>query len=151
NSPYVQKLESKLLGKNRFINTLQQMMKAVEEADDSELSSWLGDIVKVLYKKTDNKFDNILKTTVKIAEKLYKDIWYELGASEVSKLLSGLIKFKWEINLARKEEFPQVLRSLIAGSKHFKNNNRSNITIGRPEDLAFLKFDLVILCDFSNE
>lgn len=150
-SKLVDKLELLLSGKNRFIDNYHLMLDLIEQADDSELIKWGRVLVELLYDNNDDNFIPILKSTIRIAEKLYSDIWYEEAANELSDFLSELIKNYPDFSYQNKKDLPEILRSLISGRKYYgTSNGTSSIVVGRAEDLILHKFDLVILADFSE-
>ncbi len=151
NFKLVQELELLIRGKNRFILSTEQLLLLIKNTNNHELIEWGEKIVSLLYQNTDNSFIKILTAAIKVAETLYPDIWYELAAFELSNFLSELIKIKENLLLENKEIFPNILKTLMSGSKYFDDNNYAkNIIIGRMEDLVLLKFDLVILADFNQ-
>ncbi|MFU7502690.1 MAG: PD-(D/E)XK nuclease family protein [Candidatus Tisiphia sp.] len=151
NRKLVEKLELLMSGKNRFIRQPSQMLYLVEKTNDDALINWCKKLIDLLYTNSGSSFVKILKSSIKIAEKLYPNIWYEQPATELSTFLSSLIKDNCDLTLSNKKCFPELLKSLMFSCKYFAHNNYSkNIIIGKAEDLMLLKFDLVILSDFNQ-
>ncbi len=151
NCKLVAKLELLMSGKNRFIRQPSQMLSLVEKTNDDALINWCKKLIDLLYTNSGSIFVKILKSSIKIAEKLYPNIWYEQPATELSIFLSSLIKDNCDLTLSNKKCFPELLKSLMFSCKYFAHNNYSkNIIIGKAEDLMLLKFDLVILSDFNQ-
>ncbi len=151
NCKLVAKLELLMSGKNRFIRQPSQMLSLVEKTNDDALINWCKKLIDLLYTNSGSSFVKILKSSIKIAEKLYPNIWYEQAATELSIFLSSLIKDNCDLTLSNKKCFPELLKSLMFSCKYFAHNNYSkNIIIGKAEDLMLLKFDLVILSDFNQ-
>ncbi|WP_341755029.1 PD-(D/E)XK nuclease family protein [Candidatus Tisiphia endosymbiont of Ptychoptera albimana] len=156
NCKLVAKLELLMSGKNRFIRQPSQMLSLVEKTNDDALINWCKKLINLLYTNSISSLDassfvKILKSSIKIAEKLYPNIWYEQPAAELSTFLSSLIKNNCSLTLNNKKCFPELLKSLMFSCKYFAHNNYSkNIIIGKAEDLMLLKFDLVILADFNQ-
>ncbi|WP_341747443.1 PD-(D/E)XK nuclease family protein [Candidatus Tisiphia endosymbiont of Dascillus cervinus] len=151
NCKLVPKLELLMSGKNRFIRQPSQMLSLVEKTNDDALIKWCKKLIDLLYTNSGSSFVKILKSSIKIAEKLYPNIWYEQPATELSTFLSSLIKDNCDLTLSNKKCFPELLKSLMFSCKYFAHNNYSkNIIIGKAEDLMLLKFDLVILADFNQ-
>jgi RPE1 domain-containing protein/RPE2 domain-containing protein len=151
NCKLVPKLELLMSGKNRFIRQPSQMLSLVEKTNDDALIKWCKKLIDLLYTNSGSSFVKILKSSIKIAEKLYPNIWYEQPATELSTFLSSLIKDNCNLTLSNKKCFPELLKSLMFSCKYFAHNNYSkNIIIGKAEDLMLLKFDLVILSDFNQ-
>lgn len=151
NCKLVPKLELLMSGKNRFIRQPSQMLSLVEKTNDDALINWCKKLIDLLYTNSGSSFIKILKSSIKIAEKLYPNIWYEQPATELSTFLSSLIKDNCDLTLSNKKCFPELLKSLMFSCKYFAHNNYSkNIIIGKAEDLMLLKFDLVILADFNQ-
>ncbi|WP_341764556.1 PD-(D/E)XK nuclease family protein [Candidatus Tisiphia endosymbiont of Beris chalybata] len=151
NSRLVQELELLIKGKNRFILSQEQLLAVIESSNNKELIDWGGKLIKLVYQYTDNNFIKILKTSMKIAEKLYPDIWYEANALELTNFLSELVKNDGNLILENKKYFPELLKMLMKGYTYFTSNpSPPNIMLGKTEDLALLKFDLVILADFNQ-
>ncbi|WP_342278642.1 PD-(D/E)XK nuclease family protein [Candidatus Tisiphia endosymbiont of Myopa tessellatipennis] len=151
NCKLVPKLELLMSGKNRFIRQPSQMLSLVEKTNDDALIKWCKKLIDLLYTNSGSSFVKILKSSIKIAEKLYPNIWYEQPATELSTFLSSLIKDNCDLTLSNKKCFPELLKSLMFSCKYFAHNNYSkNIIIGKAEDLMLLKFDLVILSDFNQ-
>jgi ATP-dependent helicase/nuclease subunit B len=151
-SPII-KLEQLLLGKNRLVSDNMQLLDLVQKTQDQDLIKWYENLVTLLYKNDIGaKFNDILKNCIQFAEKLCANIWLINKESyEISEYLAELIKFSWNFKIKNKEAFPELFKSLISGTRCFNNNiSNSNIIIGRAEDLALLKFDLVIMSDFSE-
>ncbi|WP_425362876.1 PD-(D/E)XK nuclease family protein [Candidatus Tisiphia endosymbiont of Hybos culiciformis] len=151
NCKLVQRLELLMNGKNRFVRQSDQMLSLVEKTNDSELIEWCKKLIDLLYTSSGNSFAKILKSSISIAEKLYRDIWHEQPAVELSNFLSELIKTNCNLTLDNKKDFPRLLKGLMSSCKYFAHQNYSkNIIIGKVEDLMLLKFDLVILTDFNQ-
>ncbi|WP_342267999.1 PD-(D/E)XK nuclease family protein [Candidatus Tisiphia endosymbiont of Empis tessellata] len=151
NCKLVPKLELLMSGKNRFIRQPSHMLSLVEKTNDDALIKWCKKLIDLLYINSGSSFVKILKSSIKIAEKLYPNIWYEQPATELSTFLSSLIKDNCDLTLSNKKCFPELLKSLMFSCKYFAHNNYSkNIIIGKAEDLMLLKFDLVILADFNQ-
>ncbi|MCC8483208.1 MAG: PD-(D/E)XK nuclease family protein [Rickettsia endosymbiont of Labidopullus appendiculatus] len=151
NHKLVQRLEILTSGRNRFIRQSDQMLFLVEKTNDNELIEWSKKLINLLYSNSGNNFAKILKSSISIAEKLYRDIWYEQSAAELSNFLSELINTNCNLTLDNKKDFPKLLKGLMSNGKYFAHNNYSkNIIIGKAEDLILLKFDLVILTDFNQ-
>ncbi|WP_375330443.1 PD-(D/E)XK nuclease family protein [Candidatus Tisiphia endosymbiont of Nemotelus uliginosus] len=151
NHKLVQRLEILTSGKNRFIRQSSQMLFLVEKINDNELIEWSKKLINLLYSNSGNNFAKILKSSISIAEKLYRDIWHEQSAAELSNFLSELINTNCNLTLDNKKDFPKLLKGLMSNCKYFAHNNYSkNIIIGKAEDLILLKFDLVILTDFNQ-
>ncbi|MCC8400059.1 MAG: PD-(D/E)XK nuclease family protein [Rickettsia endosymbiont of Platyusa sonomae] len=151
NRKLVQRLELLMSGKNRFIRQSDQMLALVEKTNDNELIEWSKKLINLLYSNSGNNFAKILKSSISIAEKLYRDIWHEQSAAELSNFLSELINTNCNLTLDNKKDFPKLLKGLMSNCKYFAHNNYSkNIIIGKAEDLILLKFDLVILTDFNQ-
>ncbi|BFD46212.1 MAG: hypothetical protein DMENIID0002_08580 [Rickettsia endosymbiont of Sergentomyia squamirostris] len=151
NCKLVAKLELLMSGKNRFTRHFNQMLSLVEKTNDDALINWCKKLIDLLYTNSGSSFVKILKSSIKIAEKLYPNIWYEQPATELSTFLSSLIKDNCNLTLSNKKCFPELLKSLMFSCKYFAHNNYSkNIIIGKAEDLMLLKFDLVILADFNQ-
>jgi ATP-dependent helicase/nuclease subunit B len=151
NCKLVQKLELLMSGKNRFIRQPDQMLVLVEKTNDSVLIEWCKKLINLLYTSSGNSFAKILRSSINIAEKLYRDIWHEHPAAELSNFLSELIKTNCNLTLDNKKDFPRLLKGLMSNCKYFAHHNYSkNIIIGKAEDLMLLKFDLVILTDFNQ-
>ncbi|WP_375331032.1 PD-(D/E)XK nuclease family protein [Candidatus Tisiphia endosymbiont of Oplodontha viridula] len=151
NCKLVPKLELLMSGKNRFIRQPSQMLYLVEKTNDDALIKWCKKLIDLLYTSSGSSFVKILKSSIKIVEKLYPNIWYEQPATELSTFLSSLIKDNCNLTLSNKKCFPELLKSLMFSCKYFAHNNYSkNIIIGKAEDLMLLKFDLVILADFNQ-
>ncbi|UCM86122.1 MAG: PD-(D/E)XK nuclease family protein [Rickettsia endosymbiont of Culicoides impunctatus] len=151
NCKLVQRLELLMSGKNRFIRQSDQMLALVEKTNDNELIEWSKKLINLLYSNSGNNFAKILKSSISIAEKLYRDIWHEQSAAELSNFLSELINTNCNLTLDNKKDFPKLLKGLMSNCKYFAHNNYSkNIIIGKAEDLILLKFDLVILTDFNQ-
>ncbi|WP_250311911.1 PD-(D/E)XK nuclease family protein [Rickettsia endosymbiont of Oedothorax gibbosus] len=151
NHKLVQRLEILMSDKNRFIRQSDQMLALVEKTNDSALIEWCKKLINLLYSNSGNNFAIILKSSISIAEKLYRDIWHEQSAAELSNFLSGLINTNCNLTLDNKKDFPKLLKGLMSNCKYFAHNNYSkNIIIGKAEDLILLKFDLVILADFNE-
>lgn len=149
NSRLEQKLELVFSGKNRFAKNPEQMLTIVETTGDAELIAWFSKLVDLLYKHNDNE---ILANSIKIAEKLYKDIWYEQGAVEAAKFFSELLELQSNLIFSNNKDLPAILRTLLGELQYFPPNNLApNIFIGKPSDLALITFDLVILADFNEE
>lgn len=150
-SKLVDRLELLLSGKNRFIDNHHLMLNVIEQTSDSELISWGGVLVELLYSNGDDNFTQILESIIKIAEKLYPDIWHEESATELSNFLSRLITNHSSFSLIDKKDLPEILQLLISGHKYYGiNDSTKNIVIGRAKDLILHKFDVVILADFSE-
>ena len=150
-SKSVDKLELLLSGKNRFIDNYHLMLDVIEQTEDSELIKWGRVLVELIYDNKDDNFISILKSTIRIAEKLYSDIWYAESANELSDFLSELIKNHSDFSYQNKKDLPEILRSLITGRKYYgTSNGTSSIVVSRAADLILHKFDLVILADFSE-
>ena len=145
-------LERLLLGKNRLVSDISQVLSIVKETGDEHLIEWFENLVTLLYQDSnDITFNAILRTCIAKTEKLCPNIWSGNEAYEVSEYFAALIKFKWNFPLENKEDFPEILRSIMSGTRYFSNNiNDTNIIIGKAEDLFLLKFDLVIMVDFSE-
>ncbi|WP_341757174.1 MULTISPECIES: PD-(D/E)XK nuclease family protein [unclassified Candidatus Tisiphia] len=151
NCKLVERLELLMSGKNRFIRQPDQMLSLVEKTNDSALIKWGKKLIDLLYTNSGNNFVKILKSSISIAEKLYRDIWHEQSAAELSNFLSELIKTNCNLTLDNKKDFPRLLKGLMSSCKYFAHQNYSkNIIIGKAEDLMLLKFDLVILTDFNQ-
>ncbi len=151
NCKLVERLELVMNGKNRFIRQSDQMLSLVEKTNDSVLIEWCKKLIDLLYTSSGNSFAKILKSSISIAEKLYRDIWHEQPAAELSNFLSELIKINCNLTLDNKKDFPRLLKSLMSNCKYFAHHNYAkNIIIGKAEDLMLLKFDLVILTDFNQ-
>ncbi|WP_342260270.1 PD-(D/E)XK nuclease family protein [Candidatus Tisiphia endosymbiont of Metellina segmentata] len=151
NCKLVAKLELLMSGKNRFVRQPSQMLSLVEKTNDDALINWCKKLIDLLYTNSGSSFVKILKSSIKIAEKLYPNIWYEQPAAELSTFLSSLIKNNCSLTLNNKKCFPELLKSLMSSCNYFAHNNYSkNIIIGKAEDLMLLKFDLVILADFNQ-
>ncbi|MDD9334554.1 MAG: PD-(D/E)XK nuclease family protein [Rickettsiaceae bacterium] len=156
NCKLVAKLELLMSGKNRFTRQSGQMLSLVEKTNDDALINWCKKLINLLYTNSISSLDassfvKILKSSIKIAEKLYPNIWYEQPAAELSTFLSSLIKNNCSLTLNNKKCFPELLKSLMSSCNYFAHNNYSkNIIIGKAEDLMLLKFDLVILADFNQ-
>lgn len=149
NSRLARKLELVFSGKNRFTKNLEQMLAIIKSMDDQELIDWLNSLIDLLYTHYDNE---ILVNSIKIAEKLYKDIWYEQGAVEAAKFFSELIELHSDLMFSNKKNLPAILRTLLNELQYFSTNNFApNIFIGKPSDLALISFDLIILADFNDE
>jgi len=149
NSKLERELELVFSGKNRFVKNPKQMLTIVEATGDTELIAWFHKLVDLLYKHNDNE---ILTNSIKIAEKLYKDIWYEQGAVEAAKFFSQLLEFKSNLIFSDKKDLPAIFRTLLGELQYFSPNDIvPNIFIGKPSDLALITFDLVILADFNEE
>ncbi|MCC8371320.1 MAG: PD-(D/E)XK nuclease family protein [Rickettsia endosymbiont of Pseudomimeciton antennatum] len=151
NHKLVQRLELLMSGKNRFIRQSDQMLAIVEKTNDSVLIEWCKKLIDLLYTSRGNSFAKILRYSINIAEKLYRDIWHEQPAAELSNFLLELIKTNCNLTLDNKKDFPRLLKGLMFNCKYFTHHNYSkNIIIGKAEDLMLLKFDLVILTDFNQ-
>lgn len=151
NSPLVQELELLIRNKNRFILSSDQLSLLIETSNNNQLIEWGKKLLSLLYQDIDNSFIKILKSSIKIAETLYPDIWYEASAFELSNFLAELIKIHDNLLLENRKHFPNILKILMASSKYFESNNYTkNIIIGQIEDLVLLKFDLVIFADFNQ-
>ncbi|MCC8398221.1 MAG: PD-(D/E)XK nuclease family protein [Rickettsia endosymbiont of Labidopullus appendiculatus] len=151
NRKLVQRLELLMSGKNRFIRQPGQMLALVEKTNDSALIEWYTKLIDLLYTSSGNNFAKILRSSINIAEKLYRDIWHEQPAAELSNFLLELIKTNCNLTLDNKKDFPRLLKGLMFNCKYFTHHNYSkNIIIGKAEDLMLLKFDLVILTDFNQ-
>lgn len=156
NCKLVAKLELLMSGKNRFTRQSGQMLSLVEKTNDDALINWCKKLINLLYTNSISSLDassfvKILKSSIKIAEKLYPNIWYEQPAAELSTFLSSLIKNNCSLTLNNKKCFPELLKSLMSSCNYFVHNNYSkNIIIGKAKDLMLLKFDLVILADFNQ-
>lgn len=151
NSQLVQELELLIKGQNRFILSTSQLWALIESSNNNELIKWGSKLIKLLYQPTDSNFIKILKSSVKIAEKLYRDIWYEATALPLANFLSELIRNNCNLILEDKKYFPELLNILMKSYKYFEpNTSTPNIIIGKVEDLILLKFDLVILADFNQ-
>ncbi|MFY9590175.1 palindromic element RPE3 domain-containing protein [Rickettsia endosymbiont of Halotydeus destructor] len=150
-SPDIQKLEIILLNKNRFISSSSHLLLIVEATTDEELIAYCRELINILYGVKVYTSQDILKTTREIAEKLYPNIWQEEGGAEILEFLDNLANFSQYISLKRKQDFPRLLFSLISNMRYFNNNDEANILIGTAEDLALLKFDLVLLPNFNDE
>ena len=146
----VVQFEQLLGSKNRFISNWQQLKELVTATKNQELIEWYENLQHLLgsdlYIQNYN-FSNILQSIIIIAEKLYPQLWSKL---DIHEFFSELINLNWHFVLPSLVDFPEILRSLIIGARSFAENNNSNLIICRPEDAALLKFDLVILTNFSE-
>ncbi|WP_375327237.1 PD-(D/E)XK nuclease family protein [Candidatus Tisiphia endosymbiont of Nemotelus uliginosus] len=151
NSRLVQELELLIKGKNRFILSTSQLQALIDSSNNNELIKWGSKLIKLLYQATNSNFIKILKSSVKIAETLYRDIWYEATALPLANFLSELIRNNCNLILEDKKYFPELLNILMKSYKYFESHpSTPNIIIGKVEDLILLKFDLVILADFNQ-
>jgi ATP-dependent helicase/nuclease subunit B len=147
------KLEKLLVGSNRLVSDNAKLLRLVRNTQDQELIQWCENLAALLYQhEVRGTFNDVLKSSIVVAEKLCENIWLLNKESyEISEYLAELIKFNWSFKLTNKVVFPELLKSLISGATCFENNiSNANIIIGRAEDLALLKFDLVIMVDFSE-
>ncbi|WPY00852.1 AddB family double-strand break repair helicase subunit B [Candidatus Trichorickettsia mobilis] len=149
-SPSVVQFEQLLGSKNRFISNWQQLKELVTATKNQELIEWYENLQHLLGSDLyiqNYKFSNILQSIIIIAEKLYPQLWSKL---DIHEFFSELINLNWHFVLPSLIDFPEILRSLIIEARSFAENNNSNLIICRPEDAALLKFDLVILTNFSE-
>ncbi|XVN42800.1 MAG: PD-(D/E)XK nuclease family protein [Candidatus Rickettsia vulgarisii] len=151
NCQLVEQLELLITNKKLFILSSSQLLSLIEETGNEQLIEWSKNLLNILYQNIDNNFVKLLKSSIKVAEKIYPDIWYEKSAIELSNFLSELIKNNPSLVLENNKYFPETLKLLISGHKYFNTSNYSkNIIIGKIEDLILLKFDIVILADFNQ-
>jgi ATP-dependent helicase/nuclease subunit B len=151
NQQLVQKLELLIITKTRFILNADQLLDLIERTANIDLIEWGKKLVTLLYSNKYNDFSNILKSSIKIAQKLYSDLWHEQSAKELANFLAELIKVTGNIKLNDSKDFPELFKSLMSGHKYFASNNYpKNIILAKVEDLILLKFDLVILANFSD-
>ncbi|WP_316354460.1 PD-(D/E)XK nuclease family protein [Candidatus Trichorickettsia mobilis] len=147
----VVQFEQLLASKNRFISNWQQLEELVAATKNQKLIEWYENLQHLLESDLhiqSYNFSNILQSIIIIAEKLYPQLWSKL---DIYEFFSELINLNWHFVLPSLVEFPEILRSLIMGARSFaENNNNANLIICRPEDAALLKFDLVILTNFSE-
>jgi len=143
NCEAVQKLELMLTAKNRFISSPKYLLQIIKNSENIE---YYEEIVNTLYEY--DSHENILVLAKEIAEKLLPNIWEEEGGAELLEFLINLMEFSNYIN---KKDFPKIFAYLLSGVRYYKNTEPANVVVGKPENLALSKFDLVILPHFNGE
>lgn len=150
----VRQLENIVQSLNHFVSSWHQLSHLIENVVDAEFTAWYQLTEQLLTNAVcrPQNFHHLLKTLLSIAEKFYPDIWQSYQALELAELFSELLQADWQLDIDDLTIFPELLKSLIAGTKFYNNDNDyANIVICRPADAALLKFDLVILADFSEK
>ena len=153
NSHFVTRLEKLIKGSSRFVASWDQLSAIVQKANDLELLDWYQNLCQLLSNVPSlrRNFNNLLKVSIRIAEKLCSNLWLDNKASALADFFAELMQLNWNFTLNDITTFPEIIRSLIAGARFFDNDpNPTNIIICNPENAAMLKFDVVILADFSE-
>jgi ATP-dependent helicase/nuclease subunit B len=174
----VSALEKLLTGSNRFVSSYTQITKILQKHGDNALSLWWENLIQIIgiYRtnlknchpeldsgskkpvqgilnqvQDDEDFTDLLTGIIKICEKLAPSMWSKeiQGAEELANLFSEIIACPCSLNIKDRREFCTLLKTLLNGVKIFDNIDNQNILICYPHEAAYLKFDLVILADFS--
>jgi ATP-dependent helicase/nuclease subunit B len=122
-------------------------------SDDLEFVEWYKKIQLLLNQDLSkiNEFHEILKLIIKISEELYTNIWSGSGNNSISEFFIELLALNWQVKLTSLNYFPEILRSLSSGGRFSsKGNEDAKIIICSPEEAILLRFDLVILTNFSE-
>lgn len=143
--------ERALLGKNRFAHSWQAICNITEQHNDSDIQEFGRFVASLFNVEAKNNFHDLLTQSIIIAEQLCPDLWRSKGAGDVAGLFAEILSLKWKIPLEKKTVFPELLQNLINGARAAcKQDLSQNITICNPAEAVLLKFDLVIIPDFSD-
>ena len=149
NSEITQKLKHLIRKENRLVGKLDSIGELIESNGDAELQLYYTDIQKAIgsrYGK--NSFSDLLKQTIKGAERLVPEIWQKY--SVISSSLAEIAQVNWSYLLPDVDVFPELLQQILDGGRVSSGKLGANITLCRPNDSALINYDLVIISDLNE-